>query len=112
MTWTFSDVDGALGHGKDGYRDRIYCSVPTLFLSGSFDGNAPPFQAEEVRWGFPSGTHLVVANGWHDLLPVPEVQQVVIDFLAGRDVSGRRLSGPPIRFLPVDVAKSAYGKSR
>ena len=24
VTWTFSDVDGALGEGLDGYRDRIY----------------------------------------------------------------------------------------
>jgi hypothetical protein len=24
VTWTFSDVDGALGDGRDGYRDRIY----------------------------------------------------------------------------------------
>ncbi|MBA3495612.1 MAG: hypothetical protein H0T86_00725 [Gemmatimonadales bacterium] len=24
VTWTFSDVDGALGDGLDGYRDRIY----------------------------------------------------------------------------------------
>lgn len=24
VTWTFSDVDGALGQGTDGYRDRIY----------------------------------------------------------------------------------------
>jgi hypothetical protein len=24
VTWTFSDVDGALGRGRDGYRDRIY----------------------------------------------------------------------------------------
>lgn len=24
VTWTFSDVDGALGQGTDGYRDRVY----------------------------------------------------------------------------------------
>ncbi len=24
VTWTFSDVDGALGDGTDGYRDRVY----------------------------------------------------------------------------------------
>jgi hypothetical protein len=27
VTWTFSDVDGALGHGLDGYRDRIYTEM-------------------------------------------------------------------------------------
>jgi len=27
VTWTFSDVDGALGQGRDGYRDRIYTEM-------------------------------------------------------------------------------------
>ncbi|HET9950658.1 MAG TPA: alpha/beta fold hydrolase [Candidatus Eisenbacteria bacterium] len=102
---------GAADLGPE-YRDRVYSLVPTLFLSGANDGNAPPFQAEEVRWGFPNGIHLVVANGWHDLLPVPDVQQAIVDFLAGQEVGGRRLVAPPIRFLPVDVAKSTYGKGR
>jgi pimeloyl-ACP methyl ester carboxylesterase len=96
----------------DAYRERVYSTAPTLFLSGAFDGNAPPFQAEEVRWGFPNAIHIVVGNGWHELLPVPDVQQIVADFLAGTDVAGRRVSAPPLRFLSVEEAKMYIVRSR
>jgi hypothetical protein len=36
VTWTFSDVDGALGDGLDGYRDRIYTEQ---FYNTRFDWN-------------------------------------------------------------------------
>ncbi|HKU62439.1 MAG TPA: hypothetical protein VJQ44_14535 [Gemmatimonadales bacterium] len=41
VTWTFSDVDGALGHGKDGYRDRVYTE---MYYNNGFrwvDGGSP-----------------------------------------------------------------------
>jgi len=94
------------------YRERVYSSVPALFLSGSFDGNTPPYQAEEVRWGFPNAIHLVVANGWHELLPAPDVQQTVADFLAGIDVAGRRIAVPPPRFFSIAEVKSLLGAGR
>jgi hypothetical protein len=34
VTWTFSDVDGGLGQGRDGYRDRIYTE---MFYNADFD---------------------------------------------------------------------------
>jgi hypothetical protein len=36
VTWTFSDVDGALGDGKDGYPDRVYTEQ---FYNTRFDWN-------------------------------------------------------------------------
>ncbi len=99
---------GAADLGPD-YRERVYSLVPTLFVSGSFDGNAPPYQAEEVRWGFPNANHVVVANGWHELLPAPDVQQVVADYLEGKDVSGRRIVVPPPRFFSIAEAKALVG---
>jgi hypothetical protein len=36
VTWTFSDVDGALGDGLDGYRDRVYTEQ---FYNTRFDWN-------------------------------------------------------------------------
>lgn len=36
VTWTFSDVDGALGDGLDGYRDRVYTEQ---FYNTVFDWN-------------------------------------------------------------------------
>ena len=37
----------------EAYRSPIVSTVPTLFISGSLDSNTPPYQAEQVRWGFP-----------------------------------------------------------
>lgn len=93
------------------FREPIYSPVRTLFLTGELDAVTPPFQAEEVRWGFPNGVHLVVENGWHEILSFQDVQQATGDFFAGRDVRGRRLTLPPMRFLSVEEAK-AYLASR
>ncbi len=89
------------------YRSRIYSSVPALFLSGSLDATTPAFHGEEVRWGFPNGTHLVIENGWHETLPAPEVQEIVAAFLRGEEVAGRRVVLPPPQFLTVEAAKRA-----
>lgn len=102
---------GAADLGVD-YRERVYSPVPTLFLSGSLDGNTPPYQAEEVRWGFPNGIHMVVAGGWHELLPTPDVRQAVADYLDGQDIAGRRLAVPPPRFFSIADAKSLLGIAR
>lgn len=93
-------------------RDPVICDVPTLFLSGAFDANAPPYQAETLRWGFRSGLHMIVAGGWHDLLPVPDVQSAVIDFLDGKEFSGKPLVAPGLRFFSVERAKAALGVGR
>jgi pimeloyl-ACP methyl ester carboxylesterase len=82
----------------DAFRLRVHSGVPTLFVSGTLDAHTPPFQAEEIRWGFPFSTHLVVERAGHEsLLPHPEVQAAIADFLAGRDVAGRRIVYP-LRF--------------
>ena len=91
----------------DRYRSRIYSKVPVLFLSGSMDPITPPFQAEEVRWGFPNGTHLVVENGFHETLPASEVQEVVAAYFRGEDVRGRRIELAPLRFLTIEEAKAS-----
>lgn len=93
------------------FREPIYSPVRTLFLSGELDATTPPFQAEEVRWGFPNGVHLPVENGWHEILSFQDVQQTVDDFFAQREVRGRRITLPPTRFLSVEEAK-AYTAAR
>jgi pimeloyl-ACP methyl ester carboxylesterase len=87
-------------------RAPLWSPVPTLFLSGSLDGTTPPYQAEEVRWGFPAGVHLIVENGGHETLPAAEVQEVVAAFFRGEDVAARRIVLPPPRFLPLAEALS------
>jgi pimeloyl-ACP methyl ester carboxylesterase len=84
---------------------RLFSTVPTLFISGTLDTNTTPAQAEDIRWGFPRSTHLVIENAGHESLPSPEVQEIVAAFLAGEDVSGRSVSFPPPRFI-VDLPRS------
>lgn len=88
------------------FRSRIRSTLPSLFVSGTLDPNAPSFQAEEVRRGFPNSAHLIVENAGHELLPAAEVQRVVVDFFAGQDVSRRTVSLPRPLFIPVEEAKS------
>jgi len=78
--------------------------VPTLFVSGSLDSQTPPSQAEEVRYGFANGVHLVVENARHETLPLAAVQDAIVDFFEGKDVSGRRLAAEPMAFLSVEDA--------
>ena len=78
---------------------RVTTAVPTLFVSGTLDTNTPPFEAEEVRWGFTNSTHLVVENSGHEMLPSAEVQSVIVDFFRGEDVGGRRVAFPRPRFV-------------
>ncbi len=92
-------------HGPGpGYYRPVVTSVPTLFLSGEFDWNAPPCQAEQVRWGFAHGTHLVVADAGHEqtLWQNPDAAPVVRDFLAGKDVAAAHLVWRPLRFIPLE----------
>ena len=90
----------------DAYRGPLVSDVPVLFVSGTLDSNAPPYQAEQLRFGMPRATHIVVANAGHeDMLPAAGVQAAMADFFAGRDVSARHIALPPPRFLSIDEAR-------
>lgn len=88
------------------FRSRIRSAIPTLFVSGALDPNAPSSQVEEVRRGFPNGVHLIIENAGHESLPAIEVQSVIVDFFKGQDVSRRTISLPRPRFVSVEEAKS------
>jgi pimeloyl-ACP methyl ester carboxylesterase len=87
------------------FRSRIKSKVPTLFLSGTLDPNAPPFQAEEARRGFPNSVNLTVENAGHESLPAVEIQAVVVDFFKNQNVGKRAFSLSRPRFISVEVAK-------
>ncbi|HEU4889740.1 MAG TPA: alpha/beta fold hydrolase [Thermoanaerobaculia bacterium] len=90
----------------DEFRGPLVSNVPVLFISGTLDSNTPPWQAEELRWGMPRATHLIVDNAGHeDMLPMAEVQSAIGDHLAGKDVAGRRIARPVPRFKSVEEAK-------
>jgi pimeloyl-ACP methyl ester carboxylesterase len=93
------------------FRERIYGRTPVLFLSGSLDAITPPFQAEEVRWGFPNGIHIIVENGLHETLAFQEPQDAAADYLAGQELRGRRVLVRAMRFASIAEAK-AFGQSR
>lgn len=102
-----SEVCGLVGNPDLGleFRSPVWSKVPALFLSGTLDAGSPPFQSEEVRWGFPNSVHIIVENAGHESLPADEVQTVVVDFFKGQDISGRRVAFPPPRFLSLEQAK-------
>jgi pimeloyl-ACP methyl ester carboxylesterase len=85
---------------------RLWSTIPALFVSGTLDTNTPPFQAEEVRWGFPNSVHLIVENGGHETLPSADVQTVIVDFFKGHDVKARTVSFERPKFLTVEEAKA------
>lgn len=90
------------------YRLPIRTTVPTLFLTGDFDNQTPPFQADEVRRFFKFNTHIVVNNAGHEsVLTEPRVQQVIVDYLRGLNVGNVKVSLPPIKFAPLPEEKKS-----
>ena len=70
------------------------------------DSETPPSNAEEVRWGFPNSSHIIVENGFHETLPASEVQDIIVDFFKGQDVTGRRVTFTRPVFLTLEQAKT------
>jgi len=101
VNFPFPGIDEAVGNPDlgDKYRSPIHTSVPTLFVSGTLDNNTPPFQADEVRKTFRTSTHLVVENAGHESMVVDtRVQQVMVEYLRGGDVSKTKIALPPLKF--------------
>lgn len=86
----------------DAYRSQIKTDVPTLFVSGVFDNNTQPFQADAVRKTFKNSTHIVIDNAGHESMLVDaQVQQTMVQFLKGEDVSKVKITLPPLKFQPL-----------
>ena len=78
---------------------RYGTDVPTLFVSGVLDNNTQPFQADEVRKTFKNSTHIVIDNAGHEsMLTEPQVQQTMVQFLKGEDISKVKINLPPLKF--------------
>ena len=86
----------------DTYRSPIKTDIPTLFVSGVLDNNTQPFQADEVRKTFKNSIHIVIDHAGHESMVIdPQVQQTMVQFLRGEDVSKVKLSLPPLKFQPL-----------
>ncbi|MEO1368553.1 MAG: alpha/beta hydrolase, partial [Acidobacteriota bacterium] len=108
-TTGFFEITAALGVEPLGetFRRPIVSDVETLFVSGSLDSNTPPYQAEEMRWGLPRSSHLVIENAGHeDMLGWDALTAVLVRFFSGDDVSQEHLARPTPRFLTVAEAKA------
>ena len=102
---TGPEMLGVTALGED-FRAPIVSDVDALLVSGTLDSNAPPYQAEEVRWGMPNATHLVVGNAGHeDMLVNPEVQRIITAFLRGDAIEHERVVLPTPRFLTIEEAR-------
>ena len=78
---------------------------PTLFIVGSRDDRTPPYNASLLASGFRSAVTLVVEDGGHELLPLPEVQQEVVRFLRTGDLGRSSLRVPRPRYLSIEDAR-------
>ena len=109
VNFPFPGIDDAIGNPDLGekYRSPIDTTVPTLFFSGTLDNNTPPFQADEVRRTFRNSTHIVVENAGHESMVVDSrVQQTMVDYLRGGDVSKTKIELPPLKFNVIPKPKN------
>jgi hypothetical protein len=77
---------------------------PVLMVTGALDASNPIENAREVARGFSNAVVLEVENAAHEALPVPAVQDVLVEFLKGSDVRGRRLAAAPPHFASIAEA--------
>lgn len=86
----------------EAFRAPMSTAVPTLFMSGTLDFNTPPYQAEEIRWGFSNSQHLIVKNAGHEqILSHPDAVDRIVQFLQGKKVDASNLSHPALKFIPL-----------
>ena len=104
VNFPISEMGDVFGNPNLGnqYRSPIKTGVPTLFVSGVLDNNTQPFQADDVRRTFKNSTHLVIDNAGHESMLVDSrVQQTMVEFLRGQDVSKVKIALPPLKFEPL-----------
>jgi len=120
-SWFGDVVNLGMGNGwptpdlGDEFRAPLTTDVRTLFLSGTLDFNTPPYQAEEVRWGFSNSSHIIVNYAGHEqILFHPKAIPTIIRFFSGEDVNDVALSYPKLRFIPVkgETGKLSHGSLR
>jgi hypothetical protein len=82
----------------------LWSSADVLLISGTLDSNTPPFQAQRVLWGLSHGEIVSVENGFHEILPSPTVQDLVVEFLGGTVVSTKKVEFTPPSFVSIKQA--------
>ena len=106
IDFPFPDVCDAWGSPDLGesFREPVKSETPALFISGTLDVRTPISNAEEVRSGFRTSTHLIVDGATHSdplFLSSPEIKKVMMEFMKGEPVSTTRITLPPLKFVPL-----------
>jgi pimeloyl-ACP methyl ester carboxylesterase len=104
MDFPFLDVCDAWGNPDlgEGFRAPVKSSVPALFISGTFDVRTPVSNAEEVRRGFRTSSHLIIEGAVHSdplFVSSPKIKDVMLEFMRGQPLSTTRITLPPLRFM-------------
>jgi pimeloyl-ACP methyl ester carboxylesterase len=100
----FCDIVGTRDGGTTP-TEPVSSTRPAIFITGSLDDRTPWAAAEEVRAGFPNGTHVLVENGGHETLPLDAVQRLVVEFFRTGEVSSEPISLPPRRYPTIEEAR-------
>ena len=82
----------------------VRSSIPALLLTGSLDATNPVENQRDVARSLTNTVPIEVEHAAHEALPVPAVQDAVVDFFRGVDVRERRLSAPRPRFVTITEA--------
>lgn len=100
------DFCRALGYESPSveFQGPVRSSIPALLLTGTLDATNPVENARDVAQNLSSAVVLEVENAAHEALPVPAVQDVVMDFLRGADVHGRRINASLPHFATIAEA--------
>lgn len=103
MDFPFLDVCDAWGQPDLGeaFRAPVKSSVPALFISGTFDVRTPVSNAEEVRRGFRTSSHLIIEGAVHSdplFLSSPQIKDVMLEFMKGQPLSTLKITLPSLRF--------------
>jgi pimeloyl-ACP methyl ester carboxylesterase len=88
----------------DAFRQPVQSDAPVLIISGSHDPNAPALAVDDIQRPLTRVARITVRNGFHETLPIPDVQRIVADFLAGATVRDRVVDNAPVRFVTVEQA--------
>ncbi len=88
----------------DDFRSPVSSNVPTLFISGTLDGRTYPESAKDIAARFSRGTHVIVANGGHNIFEAaPEIGAMVVAYMGGQVPTTRTLRLPPPKFIIVPL---------
>ncbi|GAA0872296.1 alpha/beta fold hydrolase [Gangjinia marincola] len=83
----------------DDFRELKTNHVSALLLSGDLDGRTYIPAAKEIAKHFKNGQHIIVQNAGHDLyMASDEIQQTVVDFFGGKQITENKLSVAPVPF--------------